>query len=267
MELNNIEKLAEYGAALGASHQVNRDAKPYITTPPGWNVTDLEGHLPKPLRKRGNLALTSASSFVDYVKRHADPETTVLLADETSSKFRVIFNHHSDTEAGWGDHTATYNCPLSPEWKIWTAANKVQSGQEEFALFIENNNLDITDPDPATMLEVSRTLQAKKKVDFSSGIRLDNGQNQFTYNEEIVGTAGGKGQFNIPEQFVITIPVHSGGPGYRITARLRYRIKEGKLVMWYDLLRPHKYLEDAFKGVQKEIEEGADLPILAVTLV
>lgn len=82
--------------------------------------------------------------------------------------------------------------------------------QAEFAEFIERNLPDIVEPVGADMLEISRSLQAKKKVSFASGIRLANGQTELTYEEDIQGTAA-KGKLQIPEIFKIGIKVIEGG--------------------------------------------------------
>lgn len=66
----------------------------------------------------------------------------------------------------------------------------------------------------------------------------------------------------IPEVFKIGIPVLEGGPRYSVQARLRYRIDGGALVMWFDLLRPHKIIEDAVLAVWKDIEAGTGTAIL-----
>lgn len=267
MELN-LEQATEYFSGLaGKPRAVTEGAKPFCPLPPSWGIHDLEKTMPKPSRKTGTMTLTNAQSFIDYAKRHKDEATTLLFADEAKSKFKVVFNHHSDkADAGWADHYAMYNCPLSTEWLEWTSNNKKEINQETFALFIENNNLDIVSPDPASMLEIARTLQAKKKVDFSSAIRLDNGQNQFSFTEEVTGTAGEKGQFNIPEMFTIGIPVYTGGQAYSAPVRFRYRISGGKLVIWYDMLRPHKVLEAAFTAILSHIKTETGMPVLMADL-
>lgn len=168
---------------------------------------------------------------------------------------------HDQVEAGWRDHTAFYECPLSAEWKAWSKANKNLFEQAEFAQFIEDNLPDIVEPSGADMLEISRTLEAKKKINFASGIRLSNGQQELTYEEQVAGTAS-KGKLQIPEVFKIGIPVLEGGPRYSVQARLRYRIDGGALVMWFDLLRPHKIIEDAVLAVWKDIEAGTGTAIL-----
>lgn len=102
------------------------------------------------------------------------------------------------------------------------------------------------------MLTISRNLQAKKKVDFKSDQNLSNGDIQFTYNETTTGTAG---QLEIPQEFTLGIPVYEGGAPYEVKARLRYRISEGKLTMWYDLVRPERMEEDAFKETAANIKQ------------
>jgi uncharacterized protein YfdQ (DUF2303 family) len=166
----------------------------------------------------------------------------------------AIFNDHRGDQAGWRDDRAVFDCPLSPEWQRWTAASGKQMTQEAFATWIEDNLPDIAMPPAADMLEISRSLEAKKKVNFASGLRLSNGQHQITYEESIEGTAA-KGRLMVPEVFSLGIPVLEGGDRYQVEARLRYRIADGgKLSMWYDLLRPQKVLEDAVNFVWRAIE-------------
>lgn len=230
-----------------------------VVVPEGYVVQDLEKLLPQPTRKRGAFKFRDAASFVAYFKRHQLGSSLYGRID--APRFLAVFDDHRNDEPGWRDHTATYDCPLSPEWKAWTAANKRAFKQAEFAQFIEDNLPDIVEPPGADMLEISRTLEAKKKTNFASGIRLANGQQELTYEEQIEGTAS-KGKLQIPETFSLGIPVLEGGPAYKVQARLRYRIEGGLLTMWYDLLRPHKIIEDAVLAVWKEIEEGTSTKIL-----
>ena len=60
---------------------------------------------------------------------------------------------------------------------------------------------------------------------------------QLTYNEEIDGRAGEAGQLRIPEEFFIALKPFLGGDTFCVPARFRYRIQEGRLVMWYELVR------------------------------
>jgi uncharacterized protein YfdQ (DUF2303 family) len=233
---------------------------PHIVVPQGYVLHDLEKSLDAPSRLRGTTKLRDVKSFVAMFNEFKWPAAKMYGTVNPAAFVGVLNGHSATTGPGWGDHRVSYDCPVSPEWKTWTASNKKAMNQADFAQFIEDNLPDLLDG--ATLLEVSRTLQAKKKVNFASGIRLSDGQNQFTYEEEIQGTAGGKGQFKVPETFELGIAVFEGGPLYKVTARLRYRIDEGRLALWYDLERPHKILEDAVKAVWSEIEAGTGTTIL-----
>ena len=233
---------------------------PFVVAPEGYSVEKIEHLYPQPARKRGNVELRDMQSFCRVVKDQANAATR-LYGNYTTPSFKAVFNDHGEG-AGWRDHTATYSCPLSVEWKTWTGANKRAMTQEQFAQFIEDNAPDCVQPDSATMIEIARTLEAKKKVNFASGIRLSNGQSQLTYEEEISGTAG-KGQIVVPEVFSIGIAALEGGPKYAVNARLRYRIADkGALTMWFDLERPHKVIEDAVREVWQAIEAETGLAIL-----
>lgn len=240
------------GAAQGDAKRIGDYGVPYAVVPDSYRVESLEHTLPIPTRKRGRVALNDAKSFIAYFKKHNMASS--IYATLNPPRFLAVFDDHERDQAGWREHTAEYQCPLSVEWRTWTSSNKRQMKQADFAQFIEDNLPDIVEPSGADMLEISRSLEAKKKVNFASGIRLSNGQTQLTYEEEIQGTAA-KGALQIPEIFSIGIAVLEGGPRYKVEARLRYRIDEGRLAFWYDLLRPHKVLENAVMDVWKEISD------------
>ncbi len=254
---------AQLASDLVACQQVPRtfgDGMPALILPPDLRIHTLEETLAAPIRKKGTIILNDAESFVAVVLDQKS-ESTRLFSTISPPTFTAVFNHNA-SGSGWGDHKAKYNAPLSPEWKAWTGVDGKKMGQVEIAQFIENNLVDVAEPEGATLLEICRTLEAKKKVNFSSSIRLSDGNNQFTFEEEISGTAQ-KGQLAIPEQFVIGVPVFENGEKWRVDVRLRYRIEEGgKLVMWMELVRPHKVIEEAVKELRAKIAEGTGLAIL-----
>jgi uncharacterized protein YfdQ (DUF2303 family) len=257
--LTITQTAAELGAALAAPVDAH-GGTPYVALPEGYSVHDLERLLPEPARHRGNVALGDCESFVAYVKRNATAETAIY-GSLNPPGFQAVFNDHAPGLPGWRDHTAAYSCPLSVEWKTWAAVDGSARNQADFATFIEDNAPDLVSPPAADMLEIARTLEAKKKVNFASAVRLDNGQVDFTFEEQIEGTAA-KGKLQIPQTFTIGIPVLEGGPRYAVTARLRYRIGDkGALTLWYDLERPHKTMEAAAKEVWAAIKDGTGLPM------
>ncbi len=106
------------------------------------------------------------------------------------------------------------------------------------------------------MLEIALSMQAKTKVAFEKATRLDNGQVHFVYREEIDGKAGANGQFKIPEKFIIGLKLFEGGSHYQLDAKLRYRINNGALSIWYELIRPHKTIEANLQDTKVKILEA-----------
>lgn len=237
-------------AALTGTAAAKNATGDYAVLPEGYGLKDLECFQDRPRRIKEALSVATARSFIKYV---ADFGTgyTAVFSDLRSQKFKAVLDYHDPVSgAGWCEHTVTYSCPVDIRWKTWTAQNGKPLKQVDFARFIEDNLIDIAKPNGADILAIAKELQAKKSIDFKSGQNLNNGDIQFTYNEATTGAAG---QLAIPETFTLGIPVYEGGCKYEVIARLRYRISEGGLALWYDLLRPERMEEDAFKEVEEEI--------------
>lgn len=274
MDLNEIRTEVAANDALAACNQPTRfiGATPVVLIPDNFNAVDLERMLDAPTRKRGTSTLYDAESFIAVVNDQAN-DTTRLFSTINPPTFTAVFNHHA-SGAGWGDHMARYNAPLSPEWKAWTGADAKKLNQLDMAQFLEANMVDVAhiptnhaagepgSPDGATLLEICRTLEATKKVNFKSTMRLADGSTQFTYDEDVAGSAV-KGTMTIPEQFSIGVPVFENGEKYRQDVRFRYRIADGgHLVMWLELIRPHKVIEDAVKQLRAHIAKETGLQVL-----
>lgn len=257
--------LLRVGAAALDVKVVDKAKAPLVLVPDGYKVQYVELEDQPPKRKEGKHTILSAASFISFYAKHAVEGCTEIYGIRGDRPaFSAVFDDHSATGPGWRRFQAHYECPLAREWTVWTGNNgqAKAKGQEAFAEFLENNQLDVFEPNGAVMLEIAKQLEAKKNVNYESGIRLSDGQIQYRYEEQIQGSAA-KGTMTIPENFSLAIPVFDGGPRYQIEARFRYRINsDRKLVLWYDLVRPHKVIEDAAQEVWALIEEGCGTKIL-----
>lgn len=237
---------------------------PFAVVPDSAALASLEEFEAAPYRVRQNFVALDAEGFIDYFNLFRN-DNSLIYGDQINRQFVAIIDHHEPAEGApkpkWGEHQARFTCPASEEWKVWEANNGKRMNQADFAAFLENNLPDIIEPDGATMLQIATTLEAKKNVNFASGIRLDNGQTQFVYEEEIQGSAS-KGTLAIPQIFKIGIKAFNGGSGYSIECRLRYRISSGQLSMWFEIVRPHKIIEDAFNETFTKIQEATGTKIL-----
>lgn len=257
--VNDMDAVLQAGASLGMTKIVGD--VPFAVVPSGYRLESLEKLLQAPSRQRGTAEVSDADSFIAYVNRHKGDATDLYFQVNPSPSFTAVFNAPRPGQPGWSDFRAHYACPLSPAWQTWTAHDGKRMGQEEFARFIEANLPDIVQPEAADMLEIALSLEAKKKVNFASGLRLSNGANELTYEEQIEGSAA-KGKLQIPEKIVLGIPVFENGQGYSVEANFRYRIAEGKLAMWYELVRTHVIVEDAVAELRKVIDEQTGLVAL-----
>lgn len=249
-------------ASIGRVEHVQ--GTPFVIVPHGCELKTFPELREHPARVQQAVVVTSATSFLNYFNRFANSDSTIFV-DIEKAKIHGVIDYHvaqtiddfDDTVPQYCTHTVTYPCPLTPEAKKWFDNNKVQMNQTDFAQFIEDGLLEIIEPSGSEMLEIASTLQAKNQVNFRSGIRLDNGQAQMTYEESIQGSAGISGNVNIPQKIAIALRIFRGDDAaYRIEANFRYRIKEGKLTMWYELIRPHIAREDAVKQIIETIKNS-----------
>lgn len=222
----------------------------------------------RPARKTGAYAVTDVPSFVDYLGKHALPETE-LWANVNTGTVRAVINAHLGTieggeaDAGHGDHTATLQLATTDDWKDWTARDGKLSPQLDFAEFIEDHLPNFVNPSAADMLELAQTFQATTKVDFESSQRVKSGETQIRYAEQQSATAGKKGNLAIPDTFDLALQPFEGSPVYKVQARFRYRISDGHLHLGYRLTRAKDVRKLAFDDVVGQIAKDADRTVWA----
>lgn len=235
----------------------------HAIVPHGYKLENIskavEEMQPTPRRKRAVVTLKSLQSLIDYCKAQDEAdgaaEQAFIYADPDTRIITAVFNDNGATEPGWRDHRATFKAEYTPEFARWIEKNKLQFGQTEFAEFIEDNMADITEPAAVAMLEMATTIQAKTDINFSSAKRLQNGQVQLAYTETIDARAGANGAMEIPKEFTIGVRLFKNGDGYKLRARLKYRLNSGNVKFWYELDRPERAIEDAFAGyIQKLVD-------------
>lgn len=263
LQVGDAQAAIAAGAALGDPRSPSTDEGTGVFTvvPKDYRIEDLERFLPRPLRIKEAVTLHDTNSFIAYVNNFKLPVSRIFF-DTVEEEFVAVLDYHEAETAGWCGHTAVFKPRRSVEFETWMGSNRKQFTQVDFARFLEENLPDVVEPNSAELLQVALTFEAKKSVEFASGVRLANGQIQFAYDEIVRGTAQ-KGTIEIPESFVLGIPIHVNGPAYRISVRLRWRLQEGKLVFWYEVVRPHRYIEDALKEIRERVGVETTMGILA----
>ena len=189
---------------------------------------------------------------------------------------------------GWGEHVVNLPLKPTPEWARWLQFNGKPLQQEAFAIFLEENAADVIVPDETVkhvagfpvphgqlpnssqLMSIALTLQTKNDVQFSSKINRQNGQTQLTYHETISAThgAGAEGSLGVPEFFCIAVAPFRGCAAQIVLCRLRFRASGGKAQFEYQIIRPHKIVEHAWKLLSADIVAATRTDVLlgALTL-
>lgn len=265
---SNLANMLATGAALTAVTRIGEGDIPFATViePTGETRQEsLEHLLAKPSIVRAAVVIQDVESFIRYVNlyRRKSDENLAIFANVTESgaSFTAILDYHKEGSAvaEHGAHRAVYTCTPTPEWARWTAGDKKQMAQEAFAQFLEDNAPDIVSPSSAQMIEIALSLEARTTGDFKQATRLENGSLSFHYSENIEAKAGLNGSIEIPSTFEIGISPFVGFTPFKIDVRLRYRLSSGKLTFWYELVRPHKVVEESAKDVIKRITDATGL--------
>ncbi len=256
-QLPDTQAAIDAGVAL--AHPAELDpAELYLSVLPAGGrseLLDLERYLSAPRRARGTVTVQTLEALGLYVERHDDPDATTIWVDIDGAKVVAVLDDHPAGQALWGEHRAVLALKQTPEWLHWRKNDRKLLAQADFAEHIEDGLLEIVDPDGATMLEVAQSIQGTTSANFKSTRRLDNGQIGAMYDEENTATAGRSGELAVPTQFTLAVAPFVGESPYRLTARLRWRIRSGDLLLGYSLDRPHAVELDALYGVAQKLRE------------
>ncbi|WP_261666924.1 YfdQ family protein [Erwinia mallotivora] len=250
---------------LTAISLVPKTEIPAIALPDKYSLESLESHQLSPSRIRQRVRLISPASLIAYITKFKD-ERSVVFADKENTKIVAVLDYHeSASAANWGEHKASYDCPFSDDWKEWAGRDKKAMNQTDFAEFLENHiqnvapvSDDYKGPSGTALLEMVLAFQETRKAEFKSVRRLQDGTYQMAYSDE----KSGAGNTSLPEKISLAIsPFHNGSP-YQVDARIRYRLRDAQLVLWYELIEPQKIVEHAFQEIIVDLENQlADVPV------
>lgn len=219
----------------------------------------------QPRRKKGLTKVTDTKSFVAYWDKHSD-EASEIYADLASRTITAVLDAHTATAPRWGGHILRLTLRLTPAWEAWTTASRKMLWQQAFAEFIEDHRPNIVQPAAADVLELAQSLQVSSTAEFRSGTILKSGQRELAFVETHQATAGKNGRLSIPDSLTLALQVFDGdGEAEAVTARLRYRITDGKLQLGVILDDVDDKVRAAFDAVVATIGTGAGSDVLRGT--
>ncbi len=268
-ELENFSSdqaaLLAAGAALGQPRTHSTpDARPYAVVPEGYAIEELPS-AEFPARPKGTVQLRDTASFIRYFKDHA-AERSRIYAKLDPALFLAVFDEFNgfvdagdvSLQADWREFRAAFSVPPSREWLLWHEANRKPMSQVSFAEFLQDNLPDVVQPAGAELLQLALNFESAQSGTYVATQRLQDGSHNLQWRAD----NNASGTVKLPEHITLQIPVFENETPSELQARLKYRVKEGVLSLWFELVRPHKVLEAAFRSAWDRIAEGTGAVIL-----
>jgi len=226
------------------------DGRQLIIKPIEMDYIDVKPLDPILTRIKQRVEFPHLGSFCKYVESFKEPDT-LIFADISTSSVVCIFDYH---ESGNKDpkstnpsvpnhcrHFAIFKPKFSLEWERWTKFANTEHSQVDFAEFLEENAIDIIDPESAEILEICSNLDLTKTTEFKSAENLQDGAKQLVFKEKITGR--GDKQFVVPEKIKLGIPVYFEGDAYPVEVFLRYRVREETKLKFKIVLHREEYVK------------------------
>ena len=244
---------------------ISRDTVEIVARPDGDGTVaietiDTERYAANPRRATGNATFRDVESFVAYVNRHAGDGTAIFADDQGG--MRAVFNHHA-TDPGWRDFTATLARPQTPAFRAWMATAGKAMSQYDFAEFLEVRLGEIAEPDGSVLLEAAQEFRAHKTLRFRSEKRLNNGQTQLEYIEQVEGGADpGSGKLSLPAELVVVLQPFRDSDAFNVRVRLRWSLPDRNVqftLLFDDTLRDQ--LDAIYDAAIAAVREGTGLAV------
>lgn len=252
-----IDPYALLEVAGGANKILEAGGRRFAVTRDGYTVKEVTDYPQLPLPERVEQAPTfvDGDSLASYVQRNIT-SNSVMFASRAGQVCKVVIDYHGadNTPAGC-EHVATWTLEESEEFQAWNRWEGQLHSQAEFIQFLEENVQDVVEPDGASLLELARDFSAIKNVNFKSSVRLDNGDRQFTYQDETAVSD----QITVPTRLVLSLPIYEGEEQVTLECRFRYRMREGGLFLGYEFHRARPVLNAAFRAAITRVAENTGL--------
>lgn len=250
-------------ALLGKPLVIEVQGVPATALPPGWNVSLHHELLPAPQRTKRAVGAHEVGGFTSYVNRFKTAATALYCTSDEKPSLLARLDDHQLLAPSHVEHTVSFPCPHTEEWKRWLGFHQKRFSQQEFAEFIEDNLRDVVQPTGVEFLSAVTNFSDVRKVEFRSATRLGDGKVSFQYSDKDAMV-----EVLFPQEITIAIPVFAGHVGedskpvrYSIKARVKYRLNGPELSMWIELDRPDLVRKVAYADLIEKVELDTDLHV------
>lgn len=238
------------------------DGRSFLLLPRDFDAKDISDPYRLPPRAAATVTVDARGSLEHYAKRHLDSDYSAIFADYDKGTITAVLDWHPHNqalaagEAGARKHICQLTLRPSEEFARWNAMAGKLHPQEDFARFIEENAIDITDPEPAHMIELSRDLEAVQSSSFKARTRLENGDMTFVFENESKITS----RVVAPQSFTVTIPLYLGEEPEVLQAKFRWRPTPDGLRLGFEWHRVEYMRQARFAQIAAASAEATGLP-------
>lgn len=234
----------------------------------------LDPYRDKPERRNGTAKLTDLDSLIGHVTRFKDAGSALFAIDNRDAPAIVaVIDYHpegAESDPRFGTHRARYDFPISDEWEAWRGVDGRALNQIDFAEFLEDRIVDVMappqfltasnapedEPDedadkrlldlvskiggkvcgPSRLMELAKGLRIHDQQTVKEAVNTTTGEVQIQFEAEHRDDNGKPIQ--VPNLFLLAIPVFRTGALYRVPVRLRYRLRAGRITWSLQMHRP-----------------------------
>ena len=269
--ISGARELAEWAAEQALRAAELREVKVGTCTgmaqvavlPAGLQVVNLKPYVPEvPDRKSGDTLLLTVESFCRLVNEQKEPESSCfgnLTMEPYSVVCRVDWHGVTSEPAGWDEYTITLQLRASKEFKAWAAINGKMMRQGEFAEFLKDNRLDITEPNGAEVLALVQNLETTSERRCAGKLPTNNGTS-IRFEEDTRTSVNGS-TVTIPDRLELRFPLFDGGTPIPMDADFKLRVHEGNLTFGVRLIGIDRTVRAALLAVANQIQDATEIPV------
>lgn len=232
---------------------------PHVFLPPEWTSHPLAA-IPTIVHEiAATQEFANGESFLAYLERFKD-ERSYLTANRQRHSVTAHLDYHKDSRTpSINKHSATRSFKYDRRFTAWSNLNRRELTQIQFVEFMEDNLLDVVEPNNGELLNSITQFKAYRQSNCVSVVDSASGDTRFEFVQQ---TKNEKGQAVLPERIVLQIPVFEFESNIELNARLRYKVSEDQKVKFtIEFIKLEEAVDIAFQHAVKGLEQQTKLKI------
>jgi uncharacterized protein YfdQ (DUF2303 family) len=264
----NAFETAIKAVTLAERSHIARDGREFVVVPDGFDLKDVTDPHRLPDFIRQTLTVDEPGSLSAYVNRFKRSES-VLFADLDNAQVVARLDYHDqgvDIDGDAADvppmprqnkHVATLQLRETQEFQDWCEFCSDFWPQAEFANFLDENRIDVIDPDGGDLLEIVKDLQAVSTSSFTGKVDLTNGDVSIGFETDTKEVQ----KVMLPKTVTLRLAIYAGDEPVEIECALRWRAQSGGVKLALVMRRINRVKRELFAKIANDVAEATGLPV------